>query len=144
MSLEQEAFQKILQKGKRSRQLVLDYALGTSILGLIPIGGILTLKFLVAIALVLKMMWDLGAIWQFPDGQDGLAIAGYVAGWIGGVTMALMAWFTLFAIGIYVPYLKGFAVAAAFFTLVWIVGQATHHFYQVGRIEALSEEIKSS
>jgi hypothetical protein len=133
---------KILRIGRKARQLVLDYALGASILGLIPIGGLLTLKSLIFMGLIAKMIWDLGVIWQFPLHRDALAIAGYVAGWIGGITMAFLAWLTFFAIGIYVPYIRSFAIAAALFTLIWIIGQATNHFYQVGRLEAYSEEIK--
>jgi hypothetical protein len=142
MSLETTNLPQILRIGRKARALVLDYALGASILGLIPIGGLLTLKLLIFMVLIAKMIWDLGVIWQFPLHRDPLAIAGYVAGWIGGVTMALFAWLTFFAIGIYVPYIRSFAIAFALFTFIWIIGQATNHFYQVGRLEAYSEEIK--
>jgi hypothetical protein len=142
MNLELINLPIILRNGRKARQLVLDYALGASILGLIPISGLLTLKFLIFMVLIVKMIWDLGVIWKFPLRQDPLAIAGYVAGWIGGIAMALLAWLTFFAIGIYVLYIRSFAIAASLFTFIWIIGQATNHFYQVGRLEEYSEEIK--
>jgi hypothetical protein len=142
MTVEPTNLPKILRSGRKARQLVLDYALGASILGLIPIGGLLTLQLMIFMVLIAKMIWDLGVIWQFPLHRDALAIVGYVAGWIGGAAMALLAWLTCFAIGIYVPYIQSFAIAVSLFTFIWIIGQATNHFYQVGRLEAYSEEIK--
>jgi hypothetical protein len=118
---------------RETRNLVLDYALGASILGLIPIAGLLTLKLVVAIGLLVKMSWDLGAKWKFAKGQDILAIAGYLFGLLGALAMALMAWLTLLAIGLFVPYASSFKMAAALFTLTWMVGQTTNQFYVSGR-----------
>ncbi|ACK66633.1 conserved hypothetical protein [Rippkaea orientalis PCC 8801] len=41
---------------RETRNLALDYAFGVSILGLIPIAGLLTLKLLIAIALIVRML----------------------------------------------------------------------------------------
>lgn len=142
MALETSNLPQILRSGRKARALVLDYALGASILGLIPLGSLLTLKLLIFMILIAKMIWDLGVIWQFPLHRDPLAIAGYVAGWIGGIAMAFLTWLTFFAFGIYIPYVYSFAIAAALFTFIWIIGQATNHFYQVGRLEAYSEEMR--
>lgn len=70
------------------RGLILDYALGASILGLIPIPRLFTLKLLVAAGLLLKMMWDIGKLWGFRKGQDLLAIAGNFFGGLGALVMA--------------------------------------------------------
>lgn len=118
---------------RETRNLALDYALGASILGLIPIAGLLTLKLVVAIGLLVKMSWDLGAKWKFAKGQDILAIAGYLFGLLGALAMAFMAWLTLLAIGLFVPYAGSFKMAAALFTLTWMVGQITNQFYASGR-----------
>ncbi len=118
---------------KESRNLVLDYALGVSILGLIPISGLLTLKLLVAISLIVKMLWDIGVKWRFVKGQDILAIAGYLFSWLGAFAMAFMAWLSLLGIGLFVPYISSFRVAAALFTLTWMLGQSTNQFYAIGR-----------
>ena len=122
-----------VRQERESRNLALDYALGVSILGLIPISGLLTLKLLVALGLLLKMLWDLGAKWKFARGQDILAIAGYVFGLLGALAMAFMVWLTMLAVGLYVPYVSSFKLAAALFTLTWIVGQSTNQFFASGQ-----------
>lgn len=122
-----------VRQEKQTRNLALDYALGVSILGLIPISDLLTLKLLVALGLLLKMLWDLGAKWKFARGQDILAIAGYVFGLLGALAMAFMAWLTMLAVGLYVPYVSSFKLAAALFTLTWIVGQSTNQFFASGQ-----------
>lgn len=122
-----------LRQEKQTRNLALDYALGVSILGLIPISDLLTPKLLVALGLILKMIWDLGSKWKFARGQDILAIAGYVFGLLGALAMAFMAWLTLLAVGLYVPYMSSFKLAAALFTVTWIVGQSTNQFFASGQ-----------
>jgi len=124
---------KSAQLEREVRALILDYALGISILGLIPIPRLLTLKLLIAAGLLLKMMRDVGAKWRFPRGQDILAIFGNLFGGIGAFAVAFMAWVTMFSIGLFVPYVGSLAVAASLFTLTWGLGQATSQFYASGR-----------
>ena len=121
-----------VRQERQVRDLILDYALGASILGLIPISGLFTVKLLVAAALILKMMWDIGKLWGFRKGQDLLAIAGSFFGGLGALAMAFGAWLTMFGIGLFVPYIKSLALAAALFTLTWSMGQATKQFYASG------------
>lgn len=120
---------KLAWRERKIRGMILDYALGNAILGLIPIPRLYTLKFLIAVIFIIKMIRNIAAKRGFPKGQDVLAIAGYIFGWLGAFAMTLMAWLTMIAIGVYVPYVNGFALAAALFTLTWVVGQATNHFY---------------
>ena len=122
-----------LRQERSSRALVFDYALGISILGLIPISGLLTVKLLLAAGLLAKMLWDLGVKWQFARGQDILALAGYLFGFLGALAMAFMAWLTFFTIGLFIPYIGSFRIAAALFTLTWVLGQNTNQFYASGR-----------
>jgi hypothetical protein len=117
---------------RRVRNLILDYALGACILGLIPIPHLFTLKLLLAGGFILKMIWDIGKLWRFRKGQDFLAIAGVFFGSLGAFAMAATAWLTFFGLGVFVPYLKGFAFSAALFTLVWAIGQAISQFYRSG------------
>ncbi len=118
-----------MHQRRQVRNLILDYALGLAIVGLIPLPRLLTLKLLVALGLILKMVWDIGRLWHFPKGQDLLAIAGVLFGSLGAAAMAFTAWLTLFGLGVIVPELKGLAFAAALFTLVWGLGQAVSQFY---------------
>ena len=128
-----EEIPNYVRQERESRNLALDYALGVSILGLIPISGWLTLKLLVAIGLLAKMLWDIAVKWQFAKGQDILAVAGYLFGFLGALAMAFMAWLTLLAIGLFIPYVGSFKMAAALFTLTWVLGQNTNQFYASGQ-----------
>lgn len=129
-----------IRQEKQTRNLALDYALGISILGLIPISGMLTLRLLVAIGLLAKMIWELGVKWKFAKGQDFLALAGYIFGLLGALAIAFMAWLTLLAIGLFVPYVSSFKIAAALFTLTWMVGQSTNQFYASGQIKLIRRQ----
>lgn len=126
------AERSVERQERRVRNLILDYALGTSILGLIPIPRLFTLKILLALGLIIKMIWDIGKQWRWRKGQDLLAIAGGFFGILGAFAMAFTAWLTFFGLGIFVPYLKGLAVAAALFMLPWGMGQAVNQFYASG------------
>ena len=129
-----------LHQERASRALAFDYALGVSILGLIPIPGMLTVKLVVAVGLIVKMLWDISVKWQFARGQDILALAGYLFGFLGALAMAFMAWLTLLAIGLFIPYVGSFKIAAALFTLTWVLGQNTNQFYASGR-KKINQEV---
>lgn len=122
-----------LRQEQKIRSLILDYALGISMIGLIPISGFLTVKLLTAIALILKMGWDIGAKWGFPKGQDFLAYLGYILGWLGALIMAFILWFIVFGMGVFIYYISSLKLAVSLFTLTWMIGQATHQFYAIGR-----------
>lgn len=113
------------------RRLIIDYCLATAIVGLIPLrgGGALELKFLVVLGLILKMMWDIRGLWGKPQGQDALAILGNFFGFVWAVMAGFLAWGTLIALGVLLPYAGAFAVAAGFTTATWIAGQSTNQFY---------------
>lgn len=121
-----------VRQEQESRNLVLDYALGISIVGLLPISGFMTVKLLITLGLIGKMIWDLGVKWGFSGSQDILAIFGLVFGYLGAFAMALMAWLIFVAIGLFMPYIGGFKIAATLFTLTWMLGQATHQFFALG------------
>ena len=122
----------LIKRHRQIRHLILDYAMGVAILGLNPFRGILTLILVVVGVLILKMIWDIGSKWGYSKGQDFLAIAGNIFGFVGGFALAFMAWVTLFCIGLYVPLFSGLAISAGFFTLTWTLGQVTNQFYANG------------
>lgn len=121
-----------IRQEHRVRNLILDYALGCSILGLIPIPRLFTLKLIVALGFVLKMIWDIGKQWHWRKGQDFLAIVGVFFGMLGALAMTFMAWATFIGLGVFVPYLQGLAIAVALFTLPWAIGQAVNQFFASG------------
>ncbi len=122
----------LIKRHRQIRNLILDYAIGAAIIGLNPFRGILTLVLLIVGVLILKMMWDIGSKWGHTKGQDPLAIAGNIFGFLGAFALAFMAWVTMFCLGLYVPLLSGLAISAAFFTLTWTLGQITNQFYASG------------
>ena len=124
---------RVVQQQRRVRSLILDYALGTSLLGLLPMLHAFTLKLGLALGLTLKMLWDIGKLWHFRRGQDLLAIAGLFFGLLGAFAMTFTAWLTFLGLGVFVPYLKGLALAAALFTLPWSAGQVVNQFYASGK-----------
>lgn len=113
------------------RRTVFDYSLAAAIVGLVPIsgGGTLELKIVVVALIILKMMWDIRKLWGAPKGQDFLAIAGNLLGGIGAIVAGLLAWGTVVALGVLIPFASSFAKAAGFATTTWVVGQSTNQFY---------------
>jgi hypothetical protein len=83
----------------------------------------------VVLGLILKMIWDIRNLWGKPRGQDVFALAGNIFGFIGAVLGGLLAWVTLIALGVIIPYAGAFAKAAGFATATWIAGQSTNQFY---------------
>lgn len=127
--------QKRRSRERQSRDLVLDYALGISILGLIPIPRLFTLKLLFALGLNLKMIADIRKLWRGSRGQDFLAIAGVFFGILGALAMSFTAWLTFCGLGVFLPYLRGLAFSAALFSVSWGIGQTLNQFYDSGREE---------
>lgn len=120
---------RLVNHSHRARELVLDYAIGAAMIGLIPIPGVWLMQLLMIATLLIKMMRDVGAHWGFPKGRDVFALLGNLLGGIGALAIALMAWFTVFVIGLIVPLIRGLALAASLFALTWTLGQMTNHFY---------------
>lgn len=125
----------LIKRYRKIRNLILDYAMGAAIIGLNPVRGTLTLTLLVVGVLIVKMIWDIGYLWSYTKGQDPLAIAGNLFGFLGAFALAFMAWVTMFCFGLFVPLFWGFAISAALFTLTWTLGQVTNQFYASGSQE---------
>ena len=135
-SAEMEAIARapnLVEINKEIRDLIIDYAIGAAILGLNPLPGTMTVTLLAASVLLLKMMRDIGAKWGYPKGQDALAIGGNLFGGLGSFWVAFMAWVSMYGLGLFVPFVGGFALASSLFALTWRVGQATHLYYASGR-----------
>lgn len=113
------------------RRLIFDYAMGSAIVGLIPLhgGGSLEMKLVVVLVLVLKMIWDIRNYWGRPGGQGVLAVIGNLFGFMAAVLGGCLAWVTLIGLGVVIPYVGAFAKAAGFATATWIAGQSTNQFY---------------
>jgi uncharacterized protein (DUF697 family) len=122
----------LVKLNKEIRELIIDYAIAAAILGLNPLHGFLTVTLLAASVLLLKMMRDIGAKWGYPKGQDALAIAGNLLGGVSDFWVGFMVWISMYGLGLFVPFVGSFAVAASLFALTWRLGQATHLYYASG------------
>lgn len=133
--------QVVSQHNRRARDLILDYALGAAVIALIPISmpGFWLMQILALIILLVKMRRDIAALWGFPKGHGFLAFAGSWFGSLGALAVALMAGLTLLGIGAFVPLVEGLALAAAFATLTWALGQVTNQFhFSSGRMDQIA------
>ena len=128
-----EAIASQLVSVKEVRDLILDYAIGVSILGFNPLPGINLITDTIACGLIFKMIRDIGKKWGYPKEQDAIAIIGSIFGGFGALLASSASWATISFIGLYVPIVGEFAAASFFFTLTWAIGQATNQFYLSGR-----------
>lgn len=112
---------------RHNRALILDYALASAILGLSPF--FLTMMTVLVGLIALKMVWDIGRNWGFPQGLRLSEIAANLLSIISALAAALIAWATLTVIGFLIPLIGRMALSAAFFTLIWMLGNATNQHY---------------
>lgn len=128
-----EAIAAELVSLKEIRDLILDYAIGISILGFNPFPGINLVTNTIAGGLILKMIQDVGRKYGYPRGQDAIAIIGSIFGGCGAFAAALVSWSTVSFFGLFIPVIGEFAATSFLFTLTWSIGQATNQFYLSGR-----------
>ncbi len=121
----------VLKINSRVRRLMLDYSLAAAIVGTIyPVSWIYEIKLLLVVVLNLKMITDIGAEWGYPKGQSLLTIFFGLFGIIGAFAMMLMAYITVYSLGLlFVPLVRHWATAASFFTLTWALGSVSSQFY---------------
>jgi len=127
------------QREREVRDLILDYAIGISILGFNPIPGLNAVTTLAAYVLVLKMVRSIGAKWGYPKGQDVLAIIGNLFGGLGAFAAGLTTWLAVSLVGMFVPIVGSAANASFLFTVTWAMGQATNRYYASGRQMSAAE-----
>ena len=118
---------------KEVRDLILDYAIGVSILGFNPFPSINLVTNTIACGLIWKMIQDIGAKYGYPQGQDASVIISYIFGGFGALAAALASWTVVSFAGLFVPVIGEFAATSFLFTLTWAVGQATNQYYLSSR-----------
>ncbi|MBD1856554.1 MULTISPECIES: hypothetical protein [Leptolyngbya] len=113
------------------RDLILDYALGASIVALLPVPNIDLLKAITLIVLNLFLIMGIARLWHFQKGGDLLARMGILFGIAGAILSAGFAWLGLFILAVLFrsPRLMVLAPGAMAFCYFWGIGQAVHHFY---------------
>jgi uncharacterized protein (DUF697 family) len=129
---ESENSLNIIRCYRQSRELVFNYALFAAILGLNPFPNLLLITIAITGIVALKMIRDVGAQWNFQQGQDFLAIVGSLFGLLGAFATAFMAWVTVIVISIWIPLVNRFAISAALCTWMWMTGRTANQYYLNG------------
>jgi hypothetical protein len=112
------------------QQMVVDYAIGLSILGLFH--AFLTPVLVVAVLLLFKMLWDIARRWNFSIPLNPIPILGQVLNLLGACAIALLAWTTLVFLGAFVPLIDHYALAAALMSGTWTLGASANQFFMNG------------
>lgn len=123
----------------------MDYALGTAILGLNPFPQLFTPVFLATVAIIGKMLWDIGRKWRFAWRRNPLILASTALDVVGAFTLAFLAWLTLIGMGAFWPLATPFALAAALMTFTLSLGHTANQFGLNGYLRrGLSQDLKAN
>lgn len=109
--------------------IIVDYAIGLAILGLNPFANLFTPVLIVAVAILIKMIWDIAKRWYFPRITNPIALSGGLINAIGAFAMAFATWLVMIFVGTYIPPIGRFALSAAFMTGTWTLGAAANQFF---------------
>jgi len=121
----------LVTHSEKMRDRILDYALGAAILALIP-APLPLLRPLLLVILLFWMRRDIKRHWGAPRRKDLLALAGFSFGALGAVLLGGLAGSTLLLISLRLVALRPLALAIAYFTLIWSLGQITNQYYLSG------------
>ena len=121
----------IIQIGQRVTNSIFDYTLGAVILGLIPVYGqwIPEIRLALLAALNLKMIINIGRFWGYHKKQGSLAIISSIFAILGSFVLGLIAWLTVFIIGLFIPFIDSLARAIGYGVLTWNIGRAVSRYY---------------
>lgn len=121
----------IIAIGKRVRNSILDYSLGAAILGLIPVYGLWVpeVRLLLLTLLNFKMIINIGRYWGYHKNQDLLVIIGSILSILSSFALAIFTWLTIFALGLFIPFVDSLARAVAYGILTWSIGHGVSRYY---------------
>lgn len=120
---------------RKIRNLILDYALGASIIALFPLPGHWGWGIGKAIALLVlnyTLIQQIRRVWQGGAKGDFLAMVGSVLGATSAVLLSLAGWGMMMALSLIIPRIYVLADGVAAFIYFWVIGQTVHHFYLSG------------
>jgi len=136
----QQLGHRITAQRREVRERTFEHALLAAIIGLNPYPNLLTLSLILVGLITLKLMRDVGKRWGFPGTLDPLALLGNLLGGISALVLSGLIWLIVIVIGISFPLVQPFALSAAMFSFVWVAGQATNQYYEVGQLKRLRKQ----
>ncbi|QDV38514.1 lipase family protein [Tautonia plasticadhaerens] len=117
-----------------AHRLILTFALAGALVTALPSASwMYELKLVVVLLLNGFMIREVGRRWGNSRGQGPLTIAIAALGLIGAVAVAVMAFMVVFSISLYVPVVRSWAEAAAYFALTLAVGRVANEYFQGAR-----------
>jgi len=131
---------RITAQRREVRERTFEHALLAAILGLNPFPNLFTLSLILVGLITLKLMRDVGKQWGFPSTLDPLALFGNLLGGISALVLSGLIWLIVIVIGISFPLVQPFALSAGMFAFVWVAGQATNQYYEVGQLKRLKKQ----
>ncbi|HIK19233.1 MAG TPA: DUF2974 domain-containing protein [Leptolyngbyaceae cyanobacterium M33_DOE_097] len=136
----QQLGHRITAQRREVRERTFEHALLAAIIGLNPYPNLLTFSLILVGLITLKLMRDVGKRWGFPGTLDPLALVGNLLGGISALVLSGLIWLIVIVIGISFPLVQPFAISAAMFAFVWVAGQATNQYYEVGQLKRLKKQ----
>jgi hypothetical protein len=109
------------------QEMVVDYSIGLAFLGLFD--AWLTAVLCLAVVLLFKMLWDIARFWRFVLPLNPITIVGEVLNILGACAIALLAWSTLVVLGVFLPLVDRYALAAALMSGCWTLGASANQFF---------------
>lgn len=117
-----------------AHRLILTFALAAALMAALPSAPwMYDLKFVVVLLLNGFMIREVGRRWGNARGQGTLAFGMALLGLLGAAAVAVMAFAFVFSISLYVPVIRSWAEAAAYFALTLAVGRVANEFFQGAR-----------
>jgi hypothetical protein len=115
-----------------SQQRVVDYALGLGILGMFP--AWLSPVLVLAVLLLVGMLWDIGRRWRWSWPRNPITLIGAYLNVLGAFAVALLSWTALVLLGVWIPLIDHYALAAALLCGAWTLGAAANQFFLQGHL----------
>lgn len=114
--------------------MILTFALAAALVAALPSATwMYELKFVVVLLLNGFMIREVGRRWGNARGQGTLTIGIALLGLLGAVAVAVMVFAVVFSISLYVPVIRSWAEAAAYFAMTLATGRVANEFFQGAR-----------
>jgi len=126
-----EALDAALSIHSDVNRLILGYALVAAIVAALPaVIWFYEVKLGAVVILNLLMIRSIGRSWGYSRGQSALTRVFAVLGVIGAVAMTGMVFVIVFSASLYVPIVRSWAEAAAYFALTMSIGRVSNEYFQ--------------
>lgn len=120
-----------LSVNAKVRGLILGYAITASMVAVLPATAwVYELKLLIVLLLNAYMIRGIGRQWAFPRGQGADTVAMTVLGGVSALAVTAMAFMTVFSVSLFVPVVRSWAEAAAYFALTLASGRVANDYFQ--------------